>query len=376
MENNKPKSYNTKNIESFHKWLKKTGYILTSLTLFVGAGAVLTARIASNVVPQPGTKAAVNRGPAYESFGLDTDNKVSTFTDREDTLDRTVKFVQLKGGNEAADYCLLVNDRAECQSNESYWGAVSGAKLGLRVTPVYGFNIPSSDAYYRQLAERLIAAGLTDTILRPSSEMNYGTPADSTAFVATWKRMHAIFKSYNDKPANDAQKAYFKFYWNPRLITGTTDFTSAYQRYYPGTDYVDIVGLNFTDAVTESEPKAAGVATNTWADPTGVWNKHFLPSLTWLRNFANGNSDQIATSEWGLASENSPLSGMDNPDFIQLVFDWHNTLPTYGGGSLAFLSYKVGNSSDSRDYETRKGSVYTYPQARAKMLSLFGDMSY
>src|SRR6185436_20756789 len=68
-ENNK-KSYNTKQIESFHGWLKRTGYILTSLCLMIGAAAILIARVSTNVEQQPATHAASNRGAPYDTLGV------------------------------------------------------------------------------------------------------------------------------------------------------------------------------------------------------------------------------------------------------------------------------------------------------------------
>jgi len=419
MGENNQKSYNTKKIASFRRWFTETGYLYAAIILLIGVSVVIFVNISNN--KQQGSHAS-SRGAAYDDLSFSTNN-VSSFKARESELGHQLKFVQLNGGDTGTDYCKLIYDTSTaCQGGDLYWGSKAGAMMGSRVTPVYNFfmitgtnpycsggaydcnNVQapayyasasgSQDGYYNTLATRLISAGLTNTILRPSWEMNCScggqSVSDGASYVAAWKHMYTVFKAYND-----AGKANFKFFWNPLILPGTSDYTNAYQKYYPGAAYVDIAGFDFYDTPFVARPKVNGVPSNTWADPAGVWNTYYLPSLTWMKNQAVANGDQIGVGEWALhgggcnnlASNqvcpssftlNDPSkSGVDDPTYIQLMFDWHNSLPASGSGSLAFLSYFVSNFAHSgpHDYDTKNNGVYIYPNARAKFLSLFGGTS-
>ena len=81
--------------------------------------------------------------------------------------------------------------------------------------------------------------------------------------------------------------------------------------------------------------------TKTWVDPAAAWAS-FLPKLQWQRDFAIAHGKPVSYPEWGLSGVNAEVTsnvGGDNPTFIQGMYDWMNSLPANGPGSLEYHSY-------------------------------------
>ena len=99
------------------------------------------------------------------------------------------------------------------------------------------------DTYIRRWADGLAAYG-QPVFLRPMHEMNGdwypwgGTVNGNSAsdYVAAWRRMHDIFSA--------AGATNVRFVWSP-LAEDTPNVTeNAFERYYPGTRYVDVLALD------------------------------------------------------------------------------------------------------------------------------------
>jgi len=112
-------------------------------------------------------------------------------------------------------------------------------------------NSGSQDGVIKAAARNLAAQG-KPTLLRWGWEMNGnwfdwdGThnDQDTAGFIRAWKRMHGIFA--------DAGADNVAWVWSPNWNSGPNVAWNKMQRYYPGDDYVDWVGVSGYDFDSES----------------------------------------------------------------------------------------------------------------------------
>ena len=113
----------------------------------------------------------------------------------------------------------------------------------------------------------------------------------------------------------------FKFEWNPTAgDLGVGNLAD----YYPGSAYVDYVGLDVYDQNWSTYPGGAAEFANIESEGFG---------LNWLSSFAAAQGKSIVLPEWGLGTvagdgglpytaENSQTSGGDDPTFINDMAQW------------------------------------------------------
>jgi glycosyl hydrolase family 26 len=100
------------------------------------------------------------------------------------------------------------------------------------------------DAYIRDFARSVADSGLT-VYIRYAHEMNgdwFPWSRDPDNYIVAWRRIVDIFRSVG------AANARFVFSVNPSLFQADEDWLSTAERYWPGDDYVDVVGttmINF-----------------------------------------------------------------------------------------------------------------------------------
>jgi hypothetical protein len=201
------------------------------------------------------------------------------------------------------------------------WGvpmlpSATPASLAVGATGAY-------DHYFTTLATNLVAVGEGNSILRLGWEFNQPTFAwyaagQPAAFVSYWQQIVTTMRAV---PGAD-----FQFEWNPsRGDNGPKDRAMGdLTAYYPGNQYVDIVGMDVYDQAFGSYPGSAAefqtVLTQQWG-------------LQWLASFGAAHGKPIAIPELGLgegpsAPDSGPingtgrLSGGDDPLFIANMFDW------------------------------------------------------
>jgi Glycosyl hydrolase family 26 len=232
-----------------------------------------------------------------------------------------------------------------------------GVTNAQRVSALNATLSGKHDAAYRQGAQYIKSAGFGATILRIGWEFDGDwMPWSSTGHEALWasayRHVAAVFRSVMPNVRLD---------WN-----GTRNRLSAQRAAYPGDKYVDIIGLDVYD-------KGLGVpwspATKSWVDPGAAFRK-VLQALAFQRDFAIAHGKQVSYPEWALVSggKESPKSaGNDDPTFIQGMYDWMNSLPTSGPGSLAYHAYfNEDKKHDGYHMLSR------FPKAQARFRSLFG----
>ena len=174
------------------------------------------------------------------------------------------------------------------------------------------------DSYFLTLAQDMVAGGQGASIVRLGWEFNGGwfpwaANGQAAAFIGYWQQIVDTMRSV---PGQD-----FKFEWNPTAgDLGVGDLAD----YYPGSAYVDSVGLDVYDQNWASYPGAAAQFSNLETEPFG---------LDWLASFAASNGKPITLPEWGLGSgppndgaalsdPGNEVGGGDDPTFINDMAQW------------------------------------------------------
>jgi hypothetical protein len=122
-----------------------------------------------------------------------------------------------------------------------------------------------------------------------------GTPDD---YVEAWRRVIEIFRDASPR---------FRFVWCPSALAGTEASTEAY---YPGDDYVDVIGLDVYWFAQYQSPDPAQAFTMVRDNPVG---------LAWQAAFAASRGKPISIEEWGVADDGGP--------FVDGMAEWFEQHP-------------------------------------------------
>ena len=174
------------------------------------------------------------------------------------------------------------------------------------------------NSYFLTLAQDMVAGGQGSSIVRIGWEFNGGwfpwaANGQAAAFIGYWQQIVDTMRSV---PGQD-----FKFEWNPTAgDLGVGNLAD----YYPGSAYVDYVGLDVYDQNWSTYPGGAAEFANIESEGFG---------LDWLSSFAAAQGKSIVLPEWGLGTvagdgglpytaENAQTSGGDDPTFINDMAQW------------------------------------------------------
>jgi hypothetical protein len=181
------------------------------------------------------------------------------------------------------------------------------------------------NSYFRKLAKDMVAGGEANSIVRLGWEFNgnwfpWSAGGQAAAFVGYWRQIVDTMRSVA------GQK--FTFEWNP--TAGDTSAGNLVD-YYPGSAYVDYIGLDVYDQQWGyyGAEGCEGVACEQdefhriLTEPDG---------LNWLTKFAAREGKPIVLPEWGLGAfnptnlngtyQNEELGGGDDPTFIDDMATW------------------------------------------------------
>jgi hypothetical protein len=186
------------------------------------------------------------------------------------------------------------------------------------------------DDHARELATKLVAAGLGNSIVRLAHEANgtgfqdvVGTTAkDQKAWGTYWARMASVMKSV---PGSS-----FRFDWT--VAAWYRDIPL--DRYYPGDAVVDIIGIDFYDSFVSRR--------QTFANPTDRWQTQF----NWpggpaeLLAFAVHHHKPFSIPEWGLVKTAAGGAG-DNPTYIE------NMAALVRDNNVSYQAYWVNDQTDT-----------------------------
>ena len=207
------------------------------------------------------------------------------------------------------------------------------------------------------LAKHLVSANMGNAILRLGWEFNqksypWYAAGQSAHFTEYWRRIVEAMRS--------VPGSHFKFMWNPdRGDQGNGDVAMGnFTAYYPGNQYVDIIGLDVYDSAWKLYPGAPGEFYTVLTQPWG---------LDWLANFGRVMKKPIAIPELGLGLGNSApnsgsvvgagmVGGGDDPVFLADVVAWiasHRVVETGFwdvGGSAIFSGRNPKSEASLKNY--------------------------
>ena len=198
------------------------------------------------------------------------------------------------------------------------------------------------DHYFETLAQELVGAGQGNSVIRLGWEFNGGwfpwaAAANPTAFIDYWRQIVTTMRAV---PGSN-----FQFEWNPTI--GSQQI--APDKVWPGSQYVDIVGLDLYDAQWPA-----------LQSPAAQWNTFLTEpyGLDWLASFGASMDKPLALPEWGLWNDGSPEGSGDNTSFIDQVNSWINTHNVVNAeywdyGTSAFTANPAASSELVKDLKTQ-----------------------
>jgi len=228
--------------------------------------------------------------------------------------------------------------------------------LGVPIIPTNASGAPqgslgqgalgSYNGYFTTLANTLVAAGDGNAYLRLGWEFDgnwYAWQAQSL----TAEEQYAAYFRQIVTAMRSVQGAAFRFVWNPDAGAFSEAGYSVMSA-YPGSAYVDIIGLDLYD-----------MSWSTPATPQNAWTSTYLPELSAAQNFAQSEGKPIAFCEWGALIRPADHGLGDDPLYINSMIDWmkvpshnvayesyfnSNTLATGGGADQNLIGVNFSNS--------------------------------
>lgn len=211
------------------------------------------------------------------------------------------------------------------------------------------------NAHFRTLAEKLVASGHPNVVLRLGPEFNgawfpwtMNVPDGGALYAAYWRQIVATMRS--------VPGAAFKFDWCPNAgsawIGGGQQLEAGDA--WPGDDVVDYVGLDIYD--------------QSWApnriDPVARWNEYVYQrnGMAWHAAFAAAHNKPMTFPEWGLADRTDGFGGGDTPFFVEQMYRWIALHP------IAYHLY-FESSDPNAEYAVFSGR---FPNAARRFVELFG----
>lgn len=222
------------------------------------------------------------------------------------------------------------------------------------------------NAHWTYLAEKLVASGQGNAIIRIGWEMNLAN--GSPPGLNHWKW----------SVANSTQAGHYINYWRQivntmRAVPGAEflfDFCPAAGwgiypavNSYPGDDYVDIIGLDLYNSYWPTP----------YPGPTATWQSHLGNSgnygMIYWRDFALARGKFTSFPEWGTGIRPNDHAGLgDDPHFIKKMHEWI----TNPANNVLYHTYWDYQASDF----LCQLSNDQYPASGAMFKALFGQAEY
>jgi hypothetical protein len=191
------------------------------------------------------------------------------------------------------------------------------------------------DGYYRDLAQRLVAGGQPDAILRVGWEFNLSTSRwatdDPRLFVDYFRHIVAAMRSVPGQQ--------FEFDWNVNNGHNAVDAMT----YYPGDDVVDHVGVDVYDVAWTGGaypyPADCDALCRTGRQDQ-AWQEIVDDErgLEFWAAFAGQHHKQLSLPEWGLWNRPDGHGGGEDPAFIRRM---HRFITTHDVAYHAYFEYSA-----------------------------------
>lgn len=175
------------------------------------------------------------------------------------------------------------------------------------------------NGYAAQLAQNLVSAGWGNIFIRLGDEANGpwewdfmgNTKADQRAWARCFDQEVATMRS--------VPGANFQFVWNPNACVQANG--GPWRNWYPGNQYVDIIGIDQYDALCDgnSEPIGPSTIGDLFSEAAG------MNSIT---QFAEQQKKPLALPEWGCTSTTTAFEGPvaggegNDPFYIREIGKW------------------------------------------------------
>jgi beta-mannanase len=154
------------------------------------------------------------------------------------------------------------------------------------------------DSYASELGNSLVEVGLENTVIRLGPEMNGKWEADFVGSTYQEQRLWSTCFANEVTALRGVTGAHFLIDWNPNACKGRIP----YMNYYPGSAYVDIVGLDLFD-VGCITPTQSLTFQQLASEPYGLGS---------FEAFAAKQDKPMSFPEWALSS----VPAGDDPQFI------------------------------------------------------------
>jgi hypothetical protein len=249
----------------------------------------------------------------------------------------------------------------------------TGPKIGLNAGQPVSLAEGATGAYnqyYLALAQRLVANGLGDTILRLGWEFNGGwytwrAHNHEADFIAYWQQ---VVKTMRSVPG----AANLKFCWNPTIGVDGTYATKS----WPGDEYVDYLGLDVYDQtwLPQIYPLPKGATPDEiekrqksdWDDNLNSVKHEGLPF--WVDFAQKHGNKPLAICEWGLV--NGAHGGGDNVYFIEQM---HKFITDPANNVYLFCYFDVDAPDGGHKLFTMPTDKPTvFPNSAVRFKELFG----
>lgn len=175
------------------------------------------------------------------------------------------------------------------------------------------------NSYASELGTSLVAAGLGNSVIRLGLEMNGIWEADFIGTTIVEQKLWAMCFANEATALRQVTGAHFLIDWNPNACVENIPLAN----YYPGNQYVDIVGLDLFDVgcITPKTPLTFKQLAN---EPAGLSN---------FEAFARARGKPMSLPEWGLML----IPSGDNPGYIDGIGS------TFATRDFAFETYFDAN---------------------------------
>lgn len=170
------------------------------------------------------------------------------------------------------------------------------------------------DDYVRSAAQLMGTRGVTNPLIRVGWEPNGRYPWSLGPWPARWPGYNACFQRQAMIFREELPETLI--IWDNRRHTEKS-ITYSPLNFYPGDEYVDIVGLMLYDRWPIHPDQAA------WDRSLRLLNRGHLKGLDLWYEFATQVAEKpFALTEWGVSNNSNDPKSFDNPFFITKVFEW------------------------------------------------------
>lgn len=303
----------------FHLKIKRNNLYIALGVIFAVAAVGLILHLASRA-SGPYTKAEAESGTLASPATLQSDSSASGGKYVQFGTASTGSIVPLQGffvSNQSPSSVTSLGNSIGATTNAmtmyttgsgsfSTIGSWTPPSTSLRVLLSVNMNpdnsdptqVPANQGVFKTLAQNLVNGNQANAIIRIGWEWSGNwfawSKSGPAAYVTAFDDIVTQMRSVSGQ--------HFMFDWCSNA--GSTPTSGTWASWYPGDNYVDIIGSDHYDSTSSTSPSAA----------TANWNNNLNQpgGLAYTVNFAAAHNKYVSIPEWG-------LNGVDDPTYIDLM---------------------------------------------------------